>query len=109
VLELFIGKKAFYNCSCLWNVDICDGVTSIRDSAFENCNLGSDSSKYPSTIYIPNSVWSFGNNIFDGCGNIEICVTDRQGKKNYLDIYEFNRLYAPNHGEKESKKRWKFF
>lgn len=34
---LFIGKKAFFNCTGLTSIDIPSSVTSIEDSAFANC------------------------------------------------------------------------
>ena len=34
---LFIGKKAFYNCTGLTSIDIPSSVTSIEDSTFANC------------------------------------------------------------------------
>ncbi|HEY3915248.1 MAG TPA: leucine-rich repeat domain-containing protein [Verrucomicrobiae bacterium] len=54
-----IGTNAFDFATTMTSVTIPDSVTSIDDSAFENCVL--------TTITIPDGVTNIGNNAFDQC------------------------------------------
>ncbi len=59
-----IRDGAFKNCENLQSVTISDSVTSIGDNAFSGCsNL--------KNITIPDSVTSIGSNAFDGCDNLK--------------------------------------
>lgn len=58
-----IGNCAFYDCNDLTSITIPNSVTSIGDNAFSNCdNL--------SSITIPNSVTSIGENAFSWCSGL---------------------------------------
>ena len=54
-----IGNKAFAFCDSLTTISIPDSVTSIGDDAFHWCNFRS--------IMIPDSIISIGSNPFQGC------------------------------------------
>ena len=51
-----IGEKAFANCEKLSKIELPESLTEIGDGAFVNCPLG--------VISIPDSVISFGDNVF---------------------------------------------
>ena len=58
-----IGDSAFNNCYSLTNINIPEGVTSIEDYAFNNC--------YSLTnINIPEGVTSIGGYAFNGCSSL---------------------------------------
>jgi hypothetical protein len=58
-----IGESAFENCTSLTSITIGNGVTSIGNYAFERCN------SLPS-ITIPDSVTSIGTSVFNGCTSL---------------------------------------
>jgi len=57
-----IGSYAFAHCYSLTSVAIGASVTSIGDSAFQNCDIKS--------IEIPDSVTSIGDEAFYGCSSL---------------------------------------
>ena len=58
-----IGNSAFQNCASLTAINIPDGVTSIGNNAFQYC--------YSLTaINIPDGVTSIGNNAFQSCASL---------------------------------------
>ena len=59
-----IGNSAFENCSSLQSVTIPDSVTSIGDRAFEWCSS-------LQSVTIPDSVTSIGNGAFCGCKSLQ--------------------------------------
>ena len=59
---LGIAGEAFFECSGLTSVTIPNSVTSIGDNAFRGCSFTS--------VVIPNSVKSIGENAFLRCGNL---------------------------------------
>ena len=58
-----IRDSAFYNCNNLTSITIPDGITSIGDSAFYNCSG-------LTSITIPDSVTSVGRSAFSGCNSL---------------------------------------
>ena len=58
-----IGDSAFQNCSGLTSIEIPSSVTSIGDSAFEGCSS-------LASIEIPSSVTSIGDSAFYGCSGL---------------------------------------
>ncbi len=58
-----IGDSAFEDCSSLNDIIIPDSVTSIGDSAFENCSS-------LSSIVLPDSVTSIGDRAFNECSSL---------------------------------------
>ncbi|MBQ6141836.1 MAG: leucine-rich repeat domain-containing protein, partial [Kiritimatiellae bacterium] len=58
-----IGNSAFNNCSSLASVTIPNSVTSIGNSAFNNCSS-------LASVTIPNSVTSIGNSAFNNCSSL---------------------------------------
>ena len=58
-----IGESAFEDCTNLESIQIPDSVTSIGESAFEDCTS-------LESIQIPDSVTSIGYNAFSGCTNL---------------------------------------
>ena len=65
-----IGNRAFMNCNSLTNITISNSVTSIGSYVFEECSS-------LTSITIPNSVTSIGVNEFNGCYSL----TSIKGKK----------------------------
>ena len=57
-----IGEKAFFCFSSLTSITIPDSVTSIGEDAFRDCSLTS--------IAIPDSVTSIGDHAFFSCGSL---------------------------------------
>ena len=62
-----IGDSAFNECHSLCSVVIPDGVTSIGDSAFEDCSS-------LSSVVLPDSVTSIGNRAFNECDSLRSVV-----------------------------------
>ena len=62
-----IGESAFEDCTRLTSVVIPDSVTSIGESAFEGCTG-------LTSVVIPNSVTSIGRNAFNGTGLTSISI-----------------------------------
>ena len=58
-----IGDSAFNNCSSLTSINIPDSVTSIGDSAFNNCSS-------LTSVTIPDSVTSIEDSAFEGCSSL---------------------------------------
>ena len=58
-----IGNSAFEDCSSLTSITIPNSVTSIGNSAFEDCSS-------LTSITIPNSVTSIGNSAFEDCSSL---------------------------------------
>ena len=58
-----IGESAFEDCASLTSVTISDSVTSIGDWAFYNC-------KSLTSVTIPDSVTSIGDNAFEDCSSL---------------------------------------
>ena len=58
-----VGNSAFEDCSSLASVNIPDSVTSIGSSAFHNCNS-------LASVNIPEGVPEIFSHTFDGCGNL---------------------------------------
>ena len=70
-----IGDSAFQDCSGLTSITIPDSVISIGDAAFQSCSG-------LSSITIPDSVTSIGENAFYGCRSLPIVDNIR-----YADTY----------------------
>ena len=62
-----IGDSAFEDCKSLTDIVIPDGVTSIGERAFEDCKSLTD-------IVIPDSVTSIGDEAFEGCTSLSSLV-----------------------------------
>ena len=60
-----IGDAAFYNCESLTSIVIPEGVTSIGQDAFRECSL-------LTSIIIPDSVTSIGSSAFSECSSLTI-------------------------------------
>ena len=58
-----IGNSAFYDCNSLTSISIPNNVTSIGSSAFESCSQ-------LASIEIPSSVTSIGDYAFSGCSGL---------------------------------------
>ena len=65
-----IGDSAFEDCSSLSSITIPAGVTAIGDSAFDGC-------RSLTSITIPESVTTIGEYAFDGCSSLtDVFITD---------------------------------
>ena len=58
-----LGDSAFYGCSNIKSVTLCDGMTQIGRGAFSGCNALTD-------IVIPDTVTSVGDNAFNWCNSL---------------------------------------
>lgn len=76
-----IKASAFYNCDGLTDITMPNSITSIGESAFSGCNN-------LTSIAIPNSVTSIGERAFFGCNNLAK-VTNGNGITSIGD-YAFN-------------------
>ena len=65
--------------ACSGEVTIPDGVTSIGDSAFQNCTG-------LTSITIPKSITSIGNNVFDGCTALTEVLLEGGSTLTYTDL-----------------------
>jgi len=73
-----LGDSAFQNCSGITSITIPSSVTQIGNLVFRGCsNLVS--------IDIPNNVTSVGHSLFFGCGNL-VTVTIGSGLTNLISI-----------------------
>ena len=88
-----IGNLAFYDCDSLTSITIPDSVTSIGNSAFSSC-YGLTS------ITIPDSVTSIGNSAFSGCGNLtSITIPDSVtsiGSRAFSSCYDLTSITIPD-------------
>ena len=74
-----IGKYAFYRCKSLKNVEM-PGVSSIYDSAFEECS-SLVKVTFPDTIQVIN------NEVFRNCSALKEVVFEKEEQPPYLRIY----------------------
>ncbi len=68
-----IGKTAFIRCSSLVDMTLPDSVTTIGESAFQDCSSKSETGEITgiSSISFPRSVTRIGDYAFKGCKNLE--------------------------------------
>lgn len=80
-----IGEWAFYNCDTMESVAIPDGTLSIGEWSYLNCDGLTD-------VIIPASTATIGDGAFYGCTGIEtICTNSEQPAT--IDHYTFDGLY----------------
>ena len=60
---IYIGERAFYNCSSLTSIEIPNGIMSIGNATFYGCSS-------LASIEIPNSVTSIGSYAFADCSSL---------------------------------------
>ena len=81
-----IRNSAFYDCNSLTSITIPNSVTSIGDSAFSNCY-------YLTNITIPNSVTSIENYAFRSCSSLtSITIPDSVTSIGKLAFYSCDSL-----------------
>ena len=103
-----IGESAFENCSGLTFITIPNSVTSIGGYAFEGCSG-------LTSITIPNSVTIIGNSAFSGCSGMlsvtSLIIDPFIISKSVFSCYDSATLYVPN-GTKakyEATSAWNLF
>ena len=95
-----IGDSAFNNCSSLTNITIPNGITSIGDFAFQFCSS-------LTSITIPNSVTSIGNLAFNGCDkSLVICgvagsAAEKYAKSNGINFSKTKCIAGDINGDEE--------
>lgn len=81
-----IGYEAFYNCSGLTGINLPEGLETILNSAFyQSRNLTGD-------IVLPNTLTSFGSNVFAYTGITSVVVSKRLTELPYNAFYECRSL-----------------
>lgn len=87
-----IGKRAFEGCG-FTSLSIPNGVTSIGEAAFQNCN------KIEGYVNIPSSVTSLGDAAFGFCGFSQIDISAELtsiGKNTFVHCYNLEYAYMIN-------------
>ncbi len=64
-----VNHRSFLNCSSLSDLTISNGVETISDLAFQGTDLTS--------VTVPNSVSTLGNDLFNGCSNLMLIDMSR--------------------------------
>ena len=104
-----IGESAFDNCSGLTSITIPNSITSIEYRAFYDCSG-------LTSVTIPNSVTSIDGNAFRDCSNLtsitcEATIPPTCGSCCYDGVHKFIPVYVPANSIDAYKKanRWKEF
>lgn len=77
---IFIGARAFKNCTSLAGFDVTENVAGIGDNAFQGCTA-------VTSITLPDSVISFGNGALRDCSALTELTVPFIGGTRYSDSY----------------------